>query len=324
MKVGFTTTFPMEVVYAAGHVPVDLNNIFITSDFANAVDIAEQEGLPRNVCSWIKGLYAITKAEKPDIFLGVVQGDCSNTHSLMSLIKRAEIEILAFSYPYGSDYHFLDKEIAKLEAYFGVTRKQVEEIKKNFDHIRRKLVELDELTWKENKVTGFENHLWQISASDFNGNPEKFAKELDNFLLQVKEREPLNVRFRFGYIGVPPIITDLYEYLLKIGVNIVFNEVQRQFAMPCLKENIVEQYLAFTYPYSVYERMEDICREIDKRKLDGIINYVQSFCHRQIDSLLIKENITLPFLTIEGDKPGALGGRTKLRLESFRDMLVYR
>ena len=46
-RIGITTTIPVEIVYAAGCVPVDLNNSFITSDSAAAlVAEAEYRGLP--------------------------------------------------------------------------------------------------------------------------------------------------------------------------------------------------------------------------------------------------------------------------------------
>ena len=32
--IGFTTSIPVEIILAAGKIPVDLNNIFITSDLA--------------------------------------------------------------------------------------------------------------------------------------------------------------------------------------------------------------------------------------------------------------------------------------------------
>ena len=50
-RIGITTTLPVEVVYAAGCVPVDLNNIFITSpDAPRLVAEAEQKGFPRTAC----------------------------------------------------------------------------------------------------------------------------------------------------------------------------------------------------------------------------------------------------------------------------------
>ena len=57
-KIGFTTSIPVEVIYAAGKVPVDLNNLFISSkDASHHIDNAECDGFPRNMCSWIKGIY---------------------------------------------------------------------------------------------------------------------------------------------------------------------------------------------------------------------------------------------------------------------------
>jgi len=93
--------------------------------------------------------------------------------------------------------------------------------------------------------------------------------------------------------------------------------------MPYLEENLVDQYLKYTYPYSIFDRLEDIKIEIEKRKLDAVISYSQSFCHRQIDNILIKKYVDVPVLTIEGDQPGELDARTKLRIESFLDMLRY-
>jgi len=98
---------------------------------------------------------------------------------------------------------------------------------------------------------------------------------------------------------------------------VLFNEVQRQFAMPYAKAGIVEQYLAYTYPYSVLDRLKDIQQEISRRRLDAIIGYTQAFCHLQIDNLLLKKHIAIPFLNLEGELPEKLDSRTILRLESF-------
>ncbi len=78
-KIGITTTVPSELIFASGAVPVDLNNIFITSghrkDFIRS---AERAGYPRNVCGWIKGLYGTVLAT-PEIKRIV----CRNTGRLL-------------------------------------------------------------------------------------------------------------------------------------------------------------------------------------------------------------------------------------------------
>ncbi len=323
MIIGFTSSFPIEVIYAAEQTPVDLNNIFINGNAKKYVEDAEFEGYPRNICSWIKGMYSVVLSSLVDAVIGVVEGDCSNTHSLMATLKDKDIEVIPFSFSYNKNRTELEREITKLEKYFKVEHSQVLEVKRRIDQIREKLVYLDKLTYKENKVTGLENHLWLVNSSDFNGNPNDFENRLDEFIIEAENREPLKFNFRLGYLGVPPIITDLYDFLLKNGANVVFNEIQRQFAMPYLEKNLTDQYLRYTYPYSVFDRLEDINEEIKKRKLDAVISYSQSFCHRQIDNMLLKKYIKIPFLAIEGDQPGELDARTQLRIESFLDMLRY-
>jgi len=36
-RVGFTTTIPVEIIFAAGKIPVDLNNVFITDEDPSAM-----------------------------------------------------------------------------------------------------------------------------------------------------------------------------------------------------------------------------------------------------------------------------------------------
>ena len=101
----------------------------------------------------------------------------------------------------------------------------------------------------------------------------------------------------------------------------VFNEVQRQFSMPFATDHLVEQYSLYTYPYDIFARITDINRELKRRELAGLIHYTQSFCFRQIQDLIIRKHVQAPLLTIEGDSPSKLDARTKVRIESFVEML---
>lgn len=103
----------------------------------------------------------------------------------------------------------------------------------------------------------------------------------------------------------------------------MFNEVQRQFAMPPDPDpgNLVEQYRRYTYPYDVFQRVEDIAREVKRRELDGLVHYTQSFCYRQVQDLVLREKLQMPILTLEGDRVGPVDARTRLRLEAFVDLL---
>ncbi|CQR71929.1 2-hydroxyglutaryl-CoA dehydratase, D-component [Sporomusa ovata DSM 2662] len=328
-RIGITTTVPVEIILAAGHIPVDLNNIFITSPAAGRmVETAEEAGYPRNICGWIKGLYAVMVNKEfnascggIDKVIAVTQGDCSNTHALMETYQLAGIETIPFAYPFDRDYDLLKLQMEKLMATLGTNWETVYGVKRQLDKLRLNVAEIDRRTWQENTVSGLHNHLYQVSCSDFNSDTNTFASDVERFLQQADNASEYTDDLRLGFIGVPPIFTDLYPYLETMGARIVYNEVQRQFAMPFAADDIVEQYRLYTYPYGVFGRIHDIETEIERRNLDGLIHYVQSFCFRQIEDMIFREKLTIPILTIEGDKPGKLDARTRLRLESFLEML---
>ena len=58
-RIGFTSSFPVEVVYAAGYTPIDLNNIFVEGNSTEYIRKAELKGFPRTICAWIKGNFAL-------------------------------------------------------------------------------------------------------------------------------------------------------------------------------------------------------------------------------------------------------------------------
>ncbi|MEW6662518.1 MAG: 2-hydroxyacyl-CoA dehydratase family protein [Bacillota bacterium] len=322
-KVGFTTSIPVEVIFAAGAVPVDINNIFITHPRCRElVEEAEFAGFPRNVCSWIKGIYStVIEAKDIQYVIAVTQGDCSFTHALMEIFECRGIKTIPFAYPYGRDYDLLKLQIEKLMDFFGVGWEEIYGWKEKLDAVRRRVHYLDELTWRHDRVRGFINHLYQVSCSDFNGDPSAFAMEVEEVMAAAEKTAPAPGFLRLGYIGVPPICPDLYDYLETIGARVVFNEVQRQFSMPFSTSDLVEKYRQYTYPYDVFARIKDIQEQARLRRLDGIIHYAQTFCFRQMQDLILRERIKLPILTLEGDKPGKLDARSRMRVDSFVQML---
>jgi benzoyl-CoA reductase/2-hydroxyglutaryl-CoA dehydratase subunit BcrC/BadD/HgdB len=187
--------------------------------------------------------------------------------------------------------------------------------------VRAKAFEVDRLTWETNQVTGFENHLYLVSASDFEGNPSAYGSKLDGFLEEARKRPPRADAVRLGYVGVPPILDGLYEFLESLGARVVFNETQRQFCLPYLGDGLAEAYGKFTYPYDVFGRIEDIRGEIRRRSIRGVIHYVQAFCFRQMEDMLLRKTLGVPILTLEGDRPMAVDARTRTRMESFVEML---
>ncbi len=323
-KVGLTTTIPVEILYAAGVTPIDLNNIFVTSDRGKEyIEKSEMEGFPRNLCSWIKGLFSVALENDIDQIIGVCEGDCSNTEALLEVWKMKGLNVVPFGFPRNRNIDGIKHEIDGLMEAFNVSIGKVDDMKRQMHNIRERVKYLDELSWKYNKSTGFENHLWQVCCSDFNGDYNRFFDDLEKIIAVIEARQPRKKEIRLGYIGVPPIFTDIYDVIEENGGRVVYNEVQRAFSMAgfSIDDSIYDMYLNFTYPYGIDFRLVDIKEQIGLRSLDGIIHYVQAFCYKGIEDIVVKNKLDIPVLTIEGDLPGTVDARTRLRIESFIDML---
>jgi benzoyl-CoA reductase/2-hydroxyglutaryl-CoA dehydratase subunit BcrC/BadD/HgdB len=324
-SIGITSTVPIEVVYGSGARVVDLNNVFIEDRSAPVlVERAERVGFPESSCAWIKGIYSMAHASDVDAVIAITQGDCSNTHALMETLEMEGVRTIAFMYPYDRDRRFLGLQIEKLMKEFDVTRGAVLRALEHLDGIRAQVAEIDRLTWETELVSGYENHYFQISCSDMKGAPDTFGLEVKDFLAGLSRREAGQGDMRLGYVGIPPILGGLYEFIESQGGRVVFNELQRQFSMPPDSGSLVDRYLAYTYPYHVRYRLEDIGREVRRRRIDGLIHYVQAFCFRQIEDIILRKEIDVPVLTIEGNRPGRIDLRTKVRIEAFLDMLRSR
>ncbi|MCB2185756.1 MAG: 2-hydroxyacyl-CoA dehydratase [Deltaproteobacteria bacterium] len=325
---GLTSTVPVEVVLAAGLAPVDLNNRFVTHLAPwELVTRAEELGLPRTLCAWIKGIFAWL-LEHPEVeqVVGITQGDCSNTHALLELLHLAGRRVLTFDYPPDRGLARMERELARFAEALGADLGRAEEIRRELLPLRHDLARLDEMTWQEGRITGWENHLWLVSSSDFDGDPGVFHARLREFLGQAAERAPREGRPRLGVLGVPTIITGLHEALEELGAAVVFNEVPRQFALlpapEAAPDSLAGDYLRYTYPYDVFGRLADIRQQARLRRLDGLIHYTQTFCYRQVQDLALRQVLDLPILTLEGNQPGPVDGRTRLRLEAFLEMLA--
>ncbi len=326
-RIGITTTVPVEILIAAGYRPVDLNNVLVNDpDPGRLITIAERAGFPLNCCSWIKGIYGVCLDQGIEDVLCVTSGDCSNTIMLRETLKLKGLNAMAFAYPDRPDKEQMDYALEKLAARLGTTLKVAEKTRMELQPVRDLVLRLDELTWKENKVSGGENHLWLVSASDFNGDYQKYRQDVQGLLDICSQRQPYpDGETRLGYIGVPAVYAkELYPFIEKQGARVVFNEVQRQFAMPEPGETLAEQYSNYTYPYSIQERIKDIKAEIQRRHIDGVIHYVQAFCHRGIGDIVFRDAIDLPMLTLEGNADFFLNTHIKTRIEAFLDMIERR
>jgi predicted CoA-substrate-specific enzyme activase len=317
--VGISSTVPIEVIYSGGFVALDLNNIFISSPSPLELLKKSTEFAPRAVCSWTRGVLAAAVFLKLKNAVIVTEGDCAHTIPITDILAYRNMNVFSFEYPLNHDFNRLKNEIDRFIEYYKTDISSCEKIKEEFDRCRAVLKKIDDLTYKELKVSGFENHLNLVSASDFNCDPVLFYKNAREFLNEAEKRPSKSVSLRIGHAGIPPIFSDYYNYISSLGSEVIYNETQRQFSMiDGVGRDLYGAYHNYTYPYSFQNRLKDIKKAISERELDCLIHYVQSFCFHQIEDRMLKNELgDFPLLTIEGDYPAPLNENDRLKIESF-------
>ncbi|MDP8256150.1 MAG: 2-hydroxyacyl-CoA dehydratase [Candidatus Alcyoniella australis] len=317
-RIGLTATIPVEVVLAAGLKPVDLNNLFVAHPHsARLLQLAEVQGLPRQVCAWIRGIYAAADDAGIQRLAAVVRGDCTNAEALAELWRHRGKDVVRFAYPLQPDRAQVAEAIQELCRELQTDLPSAERWRERLMPIRRDLATLDELCWREGRVSGGECFNWQVASSDFRSDPESFGRELASFIEQAAARKPRAPRIRLGISGVPPAITDLCDVLETLGADVLFHESPRQFSMPYQVQNLAEQYARYTYPYPLPLRLRDVLEQVQLRGLHGVVHYVQAFCFHGIEHAVLRERSPVPVLLLEGDEPGPTDERTRTRLQAF-------
>lgn len=320
-KIGITTTLPVEIIFAAGYTPVDLNNLFIAHPRrAELLKRAELAGFVNRTCAWIRGIYGAVIEEGIKKVAPIYRGDCSNTEALAEVLSLEKVKIVPFAYPIKPDEKSVESEMKVFARLLGTNLADAERVRKNLTSVRKLLAEVDRLN-AEAKLPASAAFRWLVSSSDFEGAPETFEARLIEFLAEQKSLGSWESRPRLGFIGVPPIIDDLIETFERLGAHIAYLEVPRQFAMISDSENLAQQYARYTYPYGMVYRLNDILREIKRRNLVGLVHYVQSFCHRQIEDIVLRRSVDVPVLTIEADEPSNVSENLRIRIEAFLEML---
>lgn len=322
--IGITTTVPVEIIFAAGRVPVDLNNIFVADDNAERlVAYAEERGFPQSACAWTKGLYGAIHSRGIREVVGVVEGgDCSNTLALCEILASEGITVHSFGYPVSRRADDLKVALERFAGCLGTTLQAAEEYKPRLDTVRALAGDIYRLAG-EGKVSSGDLFGALLNTSDFFGDPEKCRADLESIRARIAATpESGSFSIRLSCCGVPTILSDVWHVFENLGARFVDHEVPRQFALlDGLGKDMVETYLAYTYPYDVFTRIADVREQARQRDVQGVIHYVQSFCHRQIEDRLWREGLDLPVLTLEADRPGKVDERTRTRIEAYIEQL---
>ena len=322
-RIGITGMMPIELIFDSGAVPLDIRNFFIQHpDRVTYIQRGEMDGIPDNAGIMTKGIYGTVMENKIEEVVVVFQKDSIKSYALAEMFESQGVIVYRFNFPEHRNRQSLKLEIENLAKQLKmVNLENLEYWRFKLNEIRELARRIDELTYEKNIVSGYENHKYLASMTDFEGDTELYMTKLYNFLDEIKNEKPFKQEIRLGFIGEPPIFPEIYKIIERCGARVVFNEVQRQYAMPYPADSVIDQYLKYTFPYDISKRVEDINAEIERRNIHGIIHYIDITGQAFADEMLFRREIGLPILTVEGGNSLVVNVKTITQISNFVNML---
>ncbi len=305
-KIGMTALVPPELIFACAGEPFDVNNI-----------IPASKNYPKNkLCAWtaIWREMLVKREIKIDSLIVVAGGDCHNALVDGQKAAMSGIPTHFFFYPFDGDVQYLESQLHKLSSFLGNIEypekfRDVKALKKLGRKIDNKRL--------NGKISSSEAFRILVSFSDLMGDLDRFRNALD-----IKEGN-IALNNRVALIGVPPIYHDFHEAAQSLDLQIVFDELPYEFVRHSGDDinEVALDYCNYTFARSLDFRIEFLQKELEKRKVEGVIHYTQFACHHVLEDEILRAKLDYPMLTIQGDLPGKTPQQIKLRLEAFREVL---
>lgn len=306
-KIGITALVPPELLFACRVRPFDVNNI-----------IPGSRKYPRNkLCAWTAiWQEMLTNREiSIDSLIVVAGGDCHNALVDGQKAAMSGISTHFFFYPFDGDPDYLESQLCKIRDFLGSSvfpgaPREIKYLKKIGKEIDKKRA--------CGRISSVDAFRVMISFSDLMGDIDRF-KEI---IFSIKEQN-YEINTRIALIGVPPIFHDFHEVARSLGLHIVFDELPYEFIRHTGTDvnEMAKDYCDYTFARPLEFRIRFLEKELEKRKIDGIIHYTQFACHHMLEDEIIRSRLDYPVLTIQGDLPGRTPEQIKLRLEAFREVL---
>lgn len=347
----FCSFVPVELVYAAGALPVGL------CAFTEEPIPAAEADLPRNLCPLIKASYgfALTDTCPYFYFSDLVVGEttCDGKKKMFELLDEIK-ETYVMQLPHSREPRALafwrDEIIAfqkKLEDHFGVTiteediRRAIRQ-KNREREVMRRYLELGKLD--PAPMSGYEMGT-RVDAGSFSFDLEQRCDEIEARTAEVladweaNYKDKPSDRPRLLVTGCPNagVREKIIRAVEEMGASVVaFDTCNgiREKVEP-VDENDPDVYSALARKYlnincSVMSPNESrrtyLGRMIDEYHVDGVVEIVLQSCHTyDVEAHLIKrfvmEEKGLPYLNIETDYSQSDSGQINTRLSAFLETI---
>lgn len=347
----FCSFVPLELIYAAGALPIGL------CAFSEESIPAAEAHLPRNLCPLIKASYgfALTDTCPYFYFSDFIVGEttCDGKQKMFELLNEIK-ETYVMQLPHSRDERALEvwkQEVIrfqkKLEEFYGITIteediRKVIHMKNRERDVMLRYLELGKLD--PAPMSGYEMGT-RIDAGNYSFDLEQRCNVIENRIQEIltdweaNQKGKEDERPRLLVTGCPNagVREKIIRAAEELGARIVAfdtcNGIRDKVEQ--VDETEPDVYTALARKYlnincSVMSpnnsRREYLGKMIDEYKIDGVIEIVLQSCHTyDVEAHFIKRFVTqekgIPYLNIETDYSQADKGQINTRLSAFLETI---
>jgi benzoyl-CoA reductase/2-hydroxyglutaryl-CoA dehydratase subunit BcrC/BadD/HgdB len=278
--VGITALVPPELIFASGKKPCDINNFVPKSSLQPASKLCAWTAIWRDMI--LKGKISL------DSLVVVAGGDCHNALVDGQKVAMKGLSTFFLFYPFDDDPNYLKDQLKQLSLFLGgiVEPESFEAVKK----IKKKVLEID-YKRVNGKISAEKAFDIMVSASDLGGDLIQFSLRIDE--VEEQKQEYTN---RIALLGVPPIYSDFHNLLKSLGLHVVYDELPYEFARLSGKniDELAKTYSNYTFARNLEFRLNFLEKELENRKVDGVIHYTQFACHHLLEDDILRERLDYP------------------------------
>ena len=347
----FCSFVPLELVYAAGAIPVGL------CAYSDEPIPAAEANLPRNLCPLIKASYgfALTDTCPYFYFSDLVVGEttCDGKKKMFELLNEIK-ETYVMQLPHSRDTAALDfwkgqvlafKE--KLEAFYGITITDTDirnaiRLKNRERQVMRSFLELGKLD--PAPLSGYEIGT-RLDAGSFSFDLSQRCDEIEKRTAEILDHWKANregkpsCRPRILVTGCPNggVREKIIRAVEELGADVVAfdtcNGIREKVELvdetnPDVYEALAVKYLNINCSVMSpnRSRLNYISEMIDSYRIDGVIEIVLQSCHTyDIEAYYVKKLVTeekdIAYLNIETDYSQSDKGQLSTRLAAFLETI---
>ncbi len=317
MRIGYVPPMPAEIFAASPHEAQNLWSMFSTA--ANREEwlaVSRTAGLSDSAPYWARCLYAMVIESELEAVWYPDPGVPQEVRCVLSLLAEQGVIVRPFHFPILRNIERMQGALDDLCTALGVDQRALKSSLEQWAHVRVAIRRFDSLQYKNGAFPSLAYTRALAQAMNPGKDIDGHRKEIERQILEF-EGARQGRWTKIGFIGMTPYRSGLYKLLEETNAIVVYDEWGIENNPQGPSRDLVSHYHQNSLPYGLKRRQERILKEIEERRLRGLILGVECLCHNIREEGFFRSTLPLPVFTFDNCRGDDLQPAEEANLRRF-------